>query len=244
MLLEGIALLELKDIDAHYGLSHVLHRVSFTVKMSETVSLLGRNGAGKTTTLNTIMGVHKEAKGSITFENEELIGMPSYKILQKGVSLVPEGRQIFPTLSLYENLKMGYIGKKNNRTDWTFENYLEMVFRLFPPLKQRLRNKGGQLSGGEQQMLAVARALGCRPKLLMLDEPTEGLAPEYVHRISETIVELQKENVAMLLVTQDTKLAISVSKRILFIEKGRISYEGTSQDVAAHPEIRLRYLGV
>jgi branched-chain amino acid transport system ATP-binding protein len=244
MLLEGIVLLKLKDVDAHYGLSHVLYRVSFTVEMSETVSLLGRNGAGKTTTLGTVMGVHREAEGSITFENEELIGIPAYKILQKGISLVPEGRQIFSTLTVYENLKMGFIGKRNNRLDWTFKNYLEMVFMLFPPLKERLGNKGRQLSGGEQQMLAVARALGCRPKLLMLDEPTEGLAPEYVNRISETILELQKKNVAMLLVTQDTKLAMNVSKRILFIEKGRISYEGTSQDVAQHPEVRLRYLGV
>jgi len=244
MLLEGIALLELKDVDARYGLSHILHRVSFSVGTSETISLLGRNGAGKTTTLSTIMGVHRGAEGSITFDNEEMIGLPSYKILQRGVSLVPEGRQVFSALTVYENLKMGYIGKKKIVTHWAFEDYIEMVFCLFPPLKQRLRNKGRQLSGGEQQMLAVARALGCRPKLLMLDEPTEGLAPEYVKRISETIVELQKENVAMLLVTQDTKLAINVSKRILFIEKGRICYEGASKDVAEHPEVRLRYLGV
>lgn len=237
-------MLKLKDVDAHYGLSHILHQVSFSVEDSETVSLLGRNGAGKTTTLHTIMGLHRGARGSITFDGQEMTGLPPFKILQQGISLVPEGRQTFPTLTVYENLKMGYIGKKKNPNHWSFNEYVEMVFRLFPPLEQRLKNKGRQLSGGEQQMLAVARALGSRPKLLMLDEPTEGLAPEYVKRISETMVEMQRNNVAMLLVTQDTKIAMNVSKRILFIEKGRICYEGTSQDVAEHPEVRMRYLGI
>lgn len=237
-------MLKLKDVDAYYGLSHILHRVTFSVDSCETVSLLGRNGAGKTTTLQTIMGAHKEARGVITFENEEMIGLPPYKILKRGVSLVPEGRQIFPTLTVYENLKMGYIGKKEYSNRWSFTEYLDRVFRFFPPLAQRLKNRGRQLSGGEQQMLAVARALGSQPKLLMLDEPTEGLAPEYVKRISETITELQKEDVAMLLVTQDTKIALKVSQRILFIEKGTMGYEGPSQEVAEHPEIRMRYLGV
>lgn len=240
-------MLELRNVDAYYGLSHILRRVSFSIEAGETVSLLGRNGAGKTTTLHSIMGVHREVKGSITLYGAEVIGLPPNKVSQRGISLVPEGRQIFPTLTVYENLKMGYIGfagKKRNSNDWSFDEYMEMVFRLFPPLKDRFKNKGKQLSGGEQKMLAVARALGSRPKLLLLDEPTEGLAPEYVKRISGTIAELQKKNVAMLLVTQDTKIAMNVSNRILFIEKGSICYEGTSQDVAEHPEIRMRYLGV
>jgi len=236
--------LKLKDVHAYYGLSHILHPVNFSVGPSETVSLLGRNGAGKTTTLKTIMGAHKGARGSITFENEEMIGLPPYKILKRGISLVPEGREIFPTLTVYENLKMGYIGQKGNSNHWSLAEYLDKVFGFFPPLAQRLKNRGRQLSGGEQQMLAVARALGSQPKLLMLDEPTEGLAPEYVKRISETIVALQKEKVAMLLVIQDTRIAMNVSHRILFIEKGAIGYEGAARDVAEHPEIRMRYLGV
>lgn len=244
MLPERIAVLKLQDLDAYYGLSHVLHRINFSVEASETVSLLGRNGSGKTTTLHTIMGAHGQAKGSITFENEEMLGLSAYKILQRGISMVPEGRQIFPTLTVYENLKMGYIGKKDVPRHWALEEYLEKIFRFFPPLAQRLKHRGRQLSGGEQQMLAVARAMASQPKLLMLDEPTEGLAPEYVTRISETIVELQKEKVAILLVTQDTKIAMNVSRRILFIEKGTICYEGTAQEVADRPEIRMRYLGV
>jgi branched-chain amino acid transport system ATP-binding protein len=236
--------LRVKDVDAYYGLSHILHRVTFAVGPSETISLLGRNGAGKTTTLHTIMGAHRQAGGSIVFENEEMIGLPPYKILQRGISLVPEGRQVFPTLTVYENLKMGHIGKKDDPKHWAFGEYLDKVFRFFPPLAQRLKNRGRQLSGGEQQMLAVARALGSQPKMLMLDEPTEGLAPEYVKRISDTILDLQKENVAMLLVTQDTQIALKVSQRILFIEKGAICYEGTAQEVAEHPEIRMRYLGI
>jgi len=190
------------------------------------------------------MGAHKQARGYIIFENEETLGLPSYKILQRGISLVPEGRQIFPTLTVYENLKMGYIGKKEDPKHWAFGEYLDKILRFFPPLAQRLKNRGRQLSGGEQQMLTVARALGSQPKLLMLDEPTEGLAPEYVQRISETILDLQKENVAMLLVTQDTRIALNLSKRILFIEKGAVCYEGTAPEVAEHPEIRMRYLGV
>jgi branched-chain amino acid transport system ATP-binding protein len=237
-------MLEVTKVDAYYGASHVLRGVSFSVGRGETVSLLGRNGAGKTTTLHTIMGVHRQAKGSITFNGRELLGLPGYQVMQHGIGLVPEGRQIFPTLTLFENLKMGYIGKKKDPDHWPLNEYVEVVCSLFPPLAERLKHKGKQLSGGEQQMLAIARALGSRPQFLMFDEPTEGLAPLIVERISETIVELKRQNVSMLLVTQDTSLAMEVSKRIFFMEKGSIRYEGSSQDVADHPEIRLRYLGV
>jgi branched-chain amino acid transport system ATP-binding protein len=237
-------LLELENVDAFYGASHVLRKVTFSVEKGETVSLLGRNGAGKTTTLHAIMGVHQEARGSVTYDGHELLGLPAFKVMQYGIGLVPEGRQIFPTLTVFENLKMGYIGKKGTADYWAFDAYLDEVFRLFPRLKERLKNTGRQLSGGEQQMLAVARALGSRPQFLMLDEPTEGLAPIYVERISETIEELQRQHVSMLLVTQDTKLAMKVSSGIFFMEKGSICYEGTSQEVADHPEVRIRYLGV
>lgn len=237
-------MLEVRTVDAYYGLSHVLRKVSLSVTTGETVALLGRNGAGKTTTLHTIMGVHRQVRGSITFKGHELIGLPAYQVMQHGIGLVPEGRQIFPTLSALENLKMGYIGKKKDPNHWPLSEYIEMVCSLFPRLGERLKHKGNQLSGGEQQMLAIGRALGNRPQLLMLDEPTEGLAPSIVERIWETIVELQRQNVSMLLVTQGTKLAMGVSKRIFFMEKGSICYEGASQEVAEHPEVRERYLGV
>ncbi|MBW1779491.1 MAG: ABC transporter ATP-binding protein [Deltaproteobacteria bacterium] len=239
-------MLTVKEVDSFYGLSHVLHGVSFTIDPGETVSLLGRNGAGKSTTLHSIMGIHRNPlpKGSITFEGEELIGRPPHRIMRRGITLVPEGREIFPLLSVLENIKIGHISKKNDPDHWSFDAYLETVCELFPVLGNRLKNKGSQLSGGEQQMLAMARALGSKPKLLMLDEPTEGLAPTIIEKIHESIIELQKQEVAILLVTHGTKLATDVSKRIFFLEKGKMCYQGTSQEVVEHPEIRLKYLGV
>lgn len=239
-------MLTVKEVDSFYGLSHVLHGVSFNISPSETVSLLGRNGAGKSTTLHSIMGIHRSPlpKGSITFEGEELIGMPPHRIMRRGISLVPEGREIFPLLSVLENMKIGHIAKKKDPDHWSFDEYLETVCNLFPLLGKRLKNKGSQLSGGEQQMLAMARALGSKPRLIMLDEPTEGLAPMIIEKICESIVELQGQEVGILLVTHGTKLATDVSKRIFFLEKGKICYQGTSQEVVENPEILLKYLGV
>lgn len=239
-------MLRVREVDSFYGLSHVLHGVSLDINPSETVSLLGRNGAGKSTTLHSIMGIHRSPlpRGSITFEGKELIGMPPHRIMRRGISLVPEGREIFPLLSVLENIKIGHIAKKNAPDHWSFDAYLETVCNLFPVLGKRLKNKGSQLSGGEQQMLAMARALGSKPRLLMLDEPTEGLAPVIIEKICESIVELQKQGVAILLVTHGTKLATDVSKRIFFLEKGKICYQGTSREVEENPEILLKYLGV
>lgn len=239
-------MLKVKEVDSFYGLSHVLHGVSFNIDASETVSLLGRNGAGKSTTLHSIMGIHRDPlpKGSITFEGEELIGHPPHMILKRGISLVPESREIFPLLSVLENIKIGHIAKKNDPGHWSFDAYLESVCTLFPVLGKRLKNRGRQLSGGEQQMLAMARALGSKPRLLMLDEPTEGLAPLIIEKITESIVELKKQEVAILLVTHGTKLATDVSSRIFFLEKGSLCYQGSSQEVVENPEIRLKYLGV
>ena len=239
-------MLKVKEVDSFYGLSHVLHGVSFNIDASETVSLLGRNGAGKSTTLHSIMGIHRDPlpKGSITFEEEELIGLPPHRILRRGISLVPERREIFPLLSVFENIKIGHIAKKKDPGHWLFHDYLKSVCTLFPVLEARLKNKGSQLSGGEQQMLAMARALGSRPRLLLLDEPTEGLAPMIIEKIFESIVELKKQEVAILLVTHGTKLATDVSNRIFFLEKGTLCYQGTSREVVENPEIRLKYLGV
>jgi branched-chain amino acid transport system ATP-binding protein len=237
-------MLLVRNLDAFYGPSQALRQVNFSVEKEETLALLGRNGAGKTTTLKSIMGAHRQARGSVTFEGKELLGIPPYKVMRHGVGLVPEGREIFPKLTVLENLKMGYIGTKDNAAHWSLQEYLTSMYELFPRLRERVKNKGKQLSGGEQQMLAMARALGSRPKLLMLDEPTEGLAPLLVERISQTIVELKRQNVSMLLVTQETSLALKVSSRITFMEKGSICYQGSSEDVAHNPEISKRYLGV
>jgi branched-chain amino acid transport system ATP-binding protein len=236
--------LEIKNIDAFYGQSQALRGVSFFIGEGETISLLGRNGAGKTTTLHCVMGAHGQATGSVRLKGVELLGKPAYEVLRHGIGLVPEGRNIFPKLTVLENLKMGHIGKKRDPDHWTFKEYLEQVLELFPQLAERVSNKGSQLSGGEQQMLAMARAMGSQPRLLLLDEPTEGLAPVIVERISETIVELKNHQVSMLLVTQETKLAYSVSSRILFMEKGTICHEGPAGEVARQPEIIRRYLGV
>ncbi len=237
-------MLDVKNLDAFYGPSQALRQVALSVGEGETVALLGRNGAGKTTTLHCIMGAHRQARGSVSFQGQELLGLPAFKVMQHGLSLVPEGRNIFPKLTVLENLKMGHIGRKGSGGHWSFDEYLEMVLQLFPRLSERIKNKGRQLSGGEQQMLAMARALGSQPQFLMLDEPTEGLAPQLVERISETIVELKQQKVAMLLVTQETKLALKVSSRILFMEKGSVCYQGPAEEVACKPEISQRYLGV
>lgn len=239
-------MLRLQNVDSYYRSSHVLHGVSFEIGSNETVSLLGRNGAGKSTTLHTIMGINRNPLpgGSIKFEGEELIGWPPHKILQQGISLVPEAREIFPLLSVLENIKIGHIARRKTPGYWPFQEYLNTVTDLFPVLGKRLKNRGSQLSGGEQQMLAMARALGSKPKLLMLDEPTEGLAPVIIEKICESIEELQKQGVAILLVTHGTKVATDYSARILFMEKGALCYEGTAQEVMENPEIRIRYLGV
>lgn len=246
MLFERKDMLKVSNVDSFYGLSHILQGISFDINANETVSLLGRNGAGKTTTLHTIMGMNRNPlpKGSIKFDELELIGLPSHKISLQGVSLVPERREIFPLLSVIENIKIGHIAKKKHPKHWPFHKYLETVVNIFPVLGERLKNKGTQLSGGEQQMLAIARALGSQPRLLMLDEPTEGLAPVMIEKISLAIAELQVQQVAMLLVTHGTKLATEVSKRIFFMEKGRLCFEATAKQVADSPEIRIKYLGI
>jgi branched-chain amino acid transport system ATP-binding protein len=192
------------------------------------------------------MGINRDPipTGSITFEEEEVIGWPAHKVLLRGISLVPEGREIFPLLSVLENIKIGHIAKRKAPGIWSFQEYLDKVIELFPILGKRLKNKGSQLSGGEQQMLAIARALGSRPKLLMLDEPTEGLAPMIIEKICLSIVELKCQGVGILLVTHGTKIATDLSSRIFFIEKGILCYEGTAQEVVENPGIRIRYLGV
>ena len=234
-------MLRVDRVDAYYGLGHVLQGVSLTVAPGEAVALLGRNGAGKTTTLKTIMGVVRARRGRITWNDDDITALPSYRIVQLGIGYVPEERRIFPNLTVYENLKMARLAVDGGRR---MDDYLERVLALFPPLKQRLTTKGRNLSGGEQQMLTMARSLGTEPKLLLIDEPTEGLMPAFVATIGETIVEIQRQGLAVLLVEQNTKLALAATQRVYFLEKGAIKHEGRSSELQHDTTVRMRYLGV
>jgi len=234
-------MLSVEGVDAYYGLSHVLQNVSLTVQPGEAVALLGRNGAGKTTTLKTIMAVVRARRGRITWNGTDITALPPYRIVQLGIGYVPEERRIFPNLSVYENLKMARLTVDRGRR---MDDYLARVLALFPPLEHRLSNKGRTLSGGEQQMLTMARSLGTEPKLLLIDEPTEGLMPAFVETISRTIGEIQRQGLAVLLVEQNTKLALEATQRVYLIEKGAIKHEGRSSDLRNDPSVRLRYLGV
>jgi branched-chain amino acid transport system ATP-binding protein len=234
-------MLRVDGVDAYYGLSHVLQNVSLTVRPGEAVALLGRNGAGKTTTLKTIMAVVRARRGRITWNGEDITGLSPHRIVQLGIGYVPEERRIFPNLTVHENLKMARLAVDGGRR---LDDYLARVFALFPPLEQRLSSKGRTLSGGEQQMLTMARSLGTEPKLLLIDEPTEGLMPAFVDTISRTITEIQRQGVAVLLVEQNTRLALEATQRAYLIEKGVIKHEARSADLAADAATRHRYLGV
>jgi branched-chain amino acid transport system ATP-binding protein len=234
-------MLRLERIDTYYGLSHILQGVSLTVGAGEAVALLGRNGAGKTTTLKSIMGVLRPRSGRVAFEERDITGAPPHQIVQMGIGYVPEERRVFSNLTVYENLKMARLMVDGGRR---MDDYLDRVLALFPPLKARLRNRGRALSGGEQQMLAMARSLGTDPRLLLIDEPTEGLMPAFVDTIGQTIVDIQRQGLAVLLVEQNTRLALAATQRVYLIEKGVIRHEGPSAALQADPETRLRYLGV
>jgi len=234
-------LLEVQAIHTYYGLSHILHGVSLTVGAGEAVAFLGRNGAGKTTTLKTIAGVLHPRGGRVVFRGDDIGGLPPHEIVQRGIAWIPEERRIFPNLTVYENLKMGRLVVDGGRQ---MDAYLGRVLALFPRLKERLYHKGKQLSGGEQQMLTIARGLGSQPKLLLIDEPTEGLMPELVRTIADTVRQIQEDGVAILLVEQNTKVALEISRRTYLIEKGSIKYEGPSTELARDHTTRLRYLGV
>lgn len=234
-------MLQVEGVNTYYGRSHVLQGVSLTLGEGECVALLGRNGSGKTTTLKTVAGVLRPLDGRVLFRGADITRLPPYEIVKRGIAWIPEERRIFPNLTVYENLKISRLmvdGAKN------METFLERTFALFPLLKERLYNKGKQLSGGEQQMLTIARGLGSEPKLLLIDEPTEGLMPAMVAAIAETMRRIQEEGVAILLVEQNTKLALEISRRTYLIEKGSIKHEARSADLARDQETRLRYLGV
>jgi branched-chain amino acid transport system ATP-binding protein len=228
-------MLEVRALETAYGRSQVLFGIDLKIETGEVVSLLGRNGMGKTTTVRSIMGIARPKAGTIKFENRPLNNLPSYRIAQAGLGLVPEGRQVFPNLTVRENLIA-----TARKGPWT----LERVLKLFPHLEARKGNYGNQLSGGEQQMLAIARALMTNPRLLILDEATEGLAPLIRAEIYRSIEELKAEGLSILVIDKDVKALTRVADRHYVLEKGRVVWSGTSPELAADRNMQHRYLGV
>ena len=232
-------LLVVEDVHAFYGPAHVLHGVSFTIG-DEPVSIVGRNGMGKTTLCAAIMGMTPpRVSGSIRVGGSELVGRPSYKVARLGVGYVPQGRRLFPSLTVDEHLRM-VVGRQNGARRWT----PAAVYQLFPRLAERKRNGGAQLSGGEQQMLAIGRALLTNPELLIMDEPSEGLAPTVVEALIETFRKLAEEGLRILLIEQNLSVATSLAERQLIMIAGEIAAETTAGELAASPELQRRYLGV
>ena len=235
-----MALLEVKDLYVSYGAIRAIHGVSFHVDEGEVVTLIGANGAGKSTTLQTISGLLPVDDGDILYEGESIIGIEASRIVRKGIIHVPEGRRIFSPLTVRENLEMGAFSRSDKDE---IEQSMENAFRLFPRLKERLEQTGGTLSGGEQQMLAVARALMAKPKLLLMDEPSMGLAPILVEEIFDIIQEIRQQGVTILLVEQNAHMALSVADRGYVLETGTVELEGTAKELAANPRVREAYLG-
>jgi branched-chain amino acid transport system ATP-binding protein len=232
-------LLEVSDIHTHYGSIEALRGVSLTVDEGEVVTLIGSNGAGKSTTLRSISGLTPASSGSVSFAGEDITRVPAHEVVGRGIALAPEGRHVFARMTVRENLDLG----AHRRHGSQILEDLERVYSLFPRLQERQRQKAGTMSGGEQQMLAIGRALMARPKLLMLDEPSMGIAPVLVQRIYETIGEINRSGVAILLVEQNANYALEISRRGYVLETGRIALRGNSSELRDDPEVQKAYLG-
>ncbi|TMH95607.1 MAG: ABC transporter ATP-binding protein [Betaproteobacteria bacterium] len=233
-------MLEVRDIRTAYGRSQVLFGVSISVGAGQVASLLGRNGMGKTTTVRSIMGITPARSGSIRFEGKPIQNLPSYRVAQAGLGLVPEGRQVFPNLTVRENLLATAANRGGRENPWS----LDRVYQLFPNLKERNSQYGDQLSGGEQQMLAIGRALMTNPRLLILDEATEGLAPLVRSEIYRSIERLKAEGMSILVIDKDLKALTRVAEVHYVLEKGRVVWSGSSAELAASRDVQQRYLGV
>lgn len=232
-------MIELDNIHSYYGTSHILQGIDMTVESGEVVSLLGRNGAGKTTTLKTIMGLLVPAQGKISYRGEVISGLKPFKIARKGIAYVPEERAIFIHLSVVENLEIARVGMTNRlQGKWT----LDRIFKKFPRLAERRTHRGSNLSGGEQQMLTIARALMSEPDLLLLDEPSEGLAPLIVEELQQIIKEIVDEGITVLLVEQNLAMVTAMAQRHYIMDQGRIVYHGTNDEFIANDEIKDRFL--
>ena len=235
-----MAMLEVKNLDVHYGVIQAVKDVSFQVEEGQVVSLIGANGAGKTSILRTISGLVRPSQGLITFEGQEIQKAPARKIVKDGLSQVPEGRHVFSGLTVLENLEMGAF--LNNNREQNQAN-LKKIFARFPRLEERKNQDAATLSGGEQQMLAMGRALMSQPKLLLLDEPSMGLAPIFIQEIFDIIQDIQKQGTTVLLIEQNANKALSISDQAYVLETGRITMSGTGQELLASDEVRKAYLG-
>ncbi len=233
-------MLEIKDIHVYYGAIHAIKGVSLTVRQGEIVTLIGSNGAGKSTTLRTVSGLLKPKEGDILFEGESIAGRPAQSIVKMGISQVPEGRRIFANMTVMENLELGAFTRDDADG---IEADMNMVFERFPRLLERKEQAAGTLSGGEQQMLAMGRALMSRPRLLLLDEPSMGLAPLLIREIFNIIVDINKTGTTVLLVEQNANMALSIAHRAYVLETGRIALSGDAKELAASEEVRKAYLG-
>lgn len=233
-------ILEIKDLNVHYGAIHAIHGINIKVEEGEIVTLIGSNGAGKTTTLHTISGLIKPTSGQVLFSGEQIQGIPAHKIVAKGLAQSPEGRMVFPDLTVGENLEMGAFLRKDKPG---ISADLRKMFTLFPRLEERRKQLAGTLSGGEQQMLAIARAYMAKPKLLLLDEPSLGIAPILVQAIFDAIVEINKSGTTVLLVEQNAYAALKIANRGYVLTTGEIAMQGPSAELIANDEIKKAYLG-
>ncbi|HEY7520396.1 MAG TPA: ABC transporter ATP-binding protein [Methylomirabilota bacterium] len=229
-------MLELSDVHTYYGESHILQGVSLDVGAGQVVAILGRNGAGKTTLVRTTIGFTPARRGTVRFKGDDITRWPSYRAVERGMALVPQGRRVFPSLSVTENLEVA----RRDGGSWT----LVRVLDLFPRLRERGPNRANKLSGGEQQMLAIGRALMTNPDLLLMDEPTEGLAPLIVREVGRVIAELKREGLSILLVEQNLPLALSVADTVHVLSRGQIVHSGTPAALMANEDVKSRYLGV
>ncbi len=235
-----MAMLEVRDLNVYFGVIQAIKNISFDVDAGEVVALIGANGAGKTTTLHTVTGLIPAASGKITLDGKDLGKVPAHKIVSMGMAHVPEGRRVFAALSVYDNLKMGAYTRKDKKE---IEASLEMVFEAFPRLKERRNQVAGTLSGGEQQMLAMGRALMSKPRIILMDEPSMGLSPLYVTEIFEIIKKIKSEGTTVLLVEQNANMALQVADRAYVLETGKIIMDGKASDLMNDERVRKAYLG-
>jgi branched-chain amino acid transport system ATP-binding protein len=234
-----MALLSVEDLHTYYGEAHILQGVSLRIEEGEVVTLIGRNGAGKTTTLRSIMNIARPTRGRIALRGDDLTRLPTHEIVQRGIAWVPEERRILPNLTVLENLRLGMLGRRI-----TGDSALDEVFDYFPRLRERVGQRGQLLSGGEQQMLAIARGLVARPSVMLVDEPTEGLAPIIVQNLTEILARINQRGVTLLLVEQTLEVALALSHRLYVMDQGRIQFEGTPGELRNDPSIQQRFLEV
>jgi len=236
--MSDIPLIQGRDLHTYYGSSHILHGVSLAVRHGETIGLLGRNGMGKSTLIRTLMGLIRPKRGSVSVNGRDMTGAPTYLVARQGIAYVPEGRGIFPNLNVRENLIMA--ARTDRRRDWTYQR----ILKLFPRLAERLAHGGAQLSGGEQQMLTIGRALMTNPELLILDEATEGLAPMISREIWSVIGKIRASGIATIIVDKNYAAVSAVSDRNIILVKGRVVFEGSSGELSRQPEILQKYVGI